>query len=54
MNDELEEIVEEEINIKVEELRIAMKTGDYKRADEILEMLSYCKTERDDTDVMVA
>lgn len=54
MNDELEEIVEEEVMIKVEELRIAMKLGNYKRANELLEMFLYCIAERDDTDVMVA
>ena len=54
MNEEIEEMVEEHVMIKVEELRIAMKVGDYKKANKILEMFLYCKSERDDTDVMVS
>lgn len=54
MNEEIEDMIEEEIMIRVEELRKAMDSGNYKRANEILEMLLYCKAERDDKDVMVA
>ena len=54
MEEEMEDIVEEQVMIKVEELRKAMVVGDYKRANEIIEMFLYCKSNRDDKDVMVA
>ena len=52
--DTIEEMVDVEINIRVQEFRKAMDMGDYKKANRILEMFLYCKSNRDDKDVMVA
>ena len=54
MNKEIEDIIEEEIWKRAEELKEAMRVGNYKRANEILEMILYCRAEKDDMDVMVA
>ena len=54
MNEYIEEMIEEEVMKKVEELRKAMAAGDYKRTNKILEMFLYCISESDNTDVMIA
>lgn len=54
MNEEIEEMIEEEVWKRAEELKVAMKTGNYKRANELLEMFLYCRANIDTSDVMVA
>lgn len=54
MNEEIEDMIEQEVWKKVEELKESMRIGNYKRANEILEMVLYCIKERDNTDVMIS
>ena len=54
MNEEIEDTIEEEIWKRAEELKEAMRVGNYKRANELLEMFLYCIKERDNTDVMIS
>lgn len=54
MEEEIEDLVEEEITARVQELRKAMDTGNYKRANEILELFLYCRSKKDVSDVMIS
>lgn len=54
MEEEIEDMIKEEVWKKAEELKEAMRIGNYKRANEIIEMILCCRTEKDVMDVMIA